>query len=75
MQLGVRFLIADDRRATCERARALLSLYPYAEAMGEAWDGLDAIRFVSESQPPLVMMDTQRSVTSGQEATLRIEDR
>lgn len=74
MERLVRVLIADDRRATRKGLRALLSLYPQVEVVGSAANGQEAVRFVSECQPHLVLMDMQMPVMDGVEATRCIKD-
>ena len=75
MEQLIRVLIADDRQATRDGLRALLSLYPHVEVVGEAEDGQAAVRLVSENQPLLVLMDMQMPVMDGLEATQHIKDR
>lgn len=68
-QQPIRVLIADDRRATREGLRALLSLYPQVEVVGAVGNGREALRSVLECQPHLVLMDMQMPEMDGVEAT------
>jgi DNA-binding NarL/FixJ family response regulator len=75
MEQPVRVLIADDRRATREGLRALLSLYPQVEVVGAARNGQEVLTSISECQPHLVILDMQMPVMDGVETTRRIKDR
>jgi DNA-binding NarL/FixJ family response regulator len=75
MERRVGVLIADDRPTARRALRALLTLYPQVEVVGEAVDGQEAIHFVSESHPDVVLMDMQMPVMDGLEATRSIKKR
>ena len=74
MERRVGVLIADDRSTARRALRALLTLYPQVEVVGEAVDGQEAIHFVSESHPDVVVMDMQMPVMDGVEATRCIKE-
>lgn len=65
-------LIVDDHAILREGLRALLSLYPDFEVVGEAEDGLEAINKTRELSPDIVLMDIAMPVLGGLEATLEI---
>ena len=69
MEERIRVMIADDQRPTRRGLRALLTLYPEVELVGEAADGQEAVRMVRECWPDVVLMDMQMPVLDGVNAT------
>jgi len=53
----VRLLIAEDHTILRQGLRALLSAEPGIEVVGEAGDGLEAIRSIEKLNPDLVLLD------------------
>src|SRR5512141_2887096 len=52
-----RIIVAEDHTILREGLRMLLSSNPGFEVVGEAQDGLDAIRMVDTLKPDLILMD------------------
>lgn len=75
MEQRIKVLIADDRPTTRRGLRALLTLFPQVEVVGEAADGGESIRLVTEHRPDVVLLDMQMPVMDGVEATRRIKKR
>ncbi len=60
-----RILIAEDHTILREGLRALLSLDPGLEVVGEVENGRDAVRAVDQLKPDLVLMDLSMPGTDG----------
>ena len=74
MERRVKVLIADDRPTTRCGLRALLTLFPQVEVVGEAVDGQESVALVAESRPDVVLMDMQMPLMDGPEATRQIKE-
>jgi DNA-binding NarL/FixJ family response regulator len=70
-----RVLIADDRAQARDALRALLATVEGVKVVGEAADGLEAVRQAAECRPDVVLMDVKMPVLDGLEATQRIKAR
>jgi len=68
-----RIVIVEDHRILREGLRALLSSDPDFEIVGEAEDGLDAIRCVGRFKPDLVLMDLSMPKMSGLDAIAEVK--
>ena len=68
----IRVVIADDHALVREGIIALLTHYDDIEVVGEASDGIEAIKFVSEVMPDVVLMDIGMPKLGGLEATVEI---
>jgi DNA-binding NarL/FixJ family response regulator len=62
-------LIVDDQRLVRTGFRALLAAEPDIEVVGEAADGVEALQFVRELAPDVVLMDIRMPHMDGLEAT------
>ena len=71
----IRVLVADDRLSSRNGLKALLVTQPGIEIVGEAADGQEAIQFVEQCQPDVVLMDIRMPVINGLEATRIIKSR
>jgi DNA-binding NarL/FixJ family response regulator len=67
-------LIADDRRPTRQGLRALLTLFPQVEIVGEARDGRESVQLAAAQRPDVVLMDLHMPVMDGLQATRRIKN-
>lgn len=65
-------LIVDDVAAQRRLLRYCLQALPQFEVIGEAGDGKDAIAFVRERKPDLVLLDLSMPIMDGLEALPRI---
>ena len=69
----IRVLIADDHTLVRQGIRLLLETQPDLQVVGEAGDGLEAMRLASELKPDVVLMDIAMPAVDGLEATRQIK--
>lgn len=69
---SIRVLVVDDQAAVREGLATLLDLTPGIEVVGTARDGAQALEFVAEHRPAVVLMDLHMPGVDGIQATERI---
>jgi len=72
---GQRILIVDDNAEVRRELRTLLPLAGDLEIVGEAADGLEAVRLVEALRPHVILLDLQMPVLDGYAAARRIKAR
>jgi len=70
--MAVRILLVDDHQVLREGLRLLLEQEPEMEVVGEAGDGMMALRLVRELEPDIVIMDVNMEGMDGIDATRMI---
>lgn len=70
----IRVLIVDDHPMWRDGVRSDLEATGWAEVVGEASDGGEAIELATTAMPDVVLMDLQMPTVPGVEATRRIVD-
>jgi DNA-binding NarL/FixJ family response regulator len=68
----VRVLLADDHQLFRDGLRSLLQCAPGFEVIGEAADGLEAVRLTATLRPDVVLLDVSMPGLNGVEATRSI---
>ena len=69
---AVRVLVVDDFEPFRRAIRSLLGKNPDLQIIGEASDGLEAVRKVQELQPDLILLDIGLPTLDGIEAARQI---
>ena len=69
----IRVLLVDDHAMVRQGLRSILGTYPDFEIVGEASNGEEALRYVRELAPSVVVMDINMPKLNGIEATARIK--
>lgn len=69
---GIRVLVVDDQAEFRAALRVILDAQPGIEVVGDAADGLAAVRQVDALAPDVVVMDVRMPELDGVEATRRI---
>ena len=70
----VRVAIADDSEAIRERIKAMVSLIPGVEVVGEAIDGVETAIMVHKIKPDVLILDLQMPKLSGLEILSRVKE-
>ncbi len=71
----VRVLLAEDHHLVRQGLRALLEREPDIEIVGEAADGLEALRLIKDIRPDIVVMDITMPGLNGLEVLRRVRQR
>jgi len=71
--MTTKILLVDDVESVRWDLRTLLTLSGDLEIIGEAADGLEAIRLTESLQPDVVLMDLEMPLMDGYEATRLIK--
>jgi two-component system LytT family response regulator len=75
MERQVTTLIADDEPLALGRLRSLLAEVPWITLVGEAADGLDAVRAIDRLKPELIFLDVVMPGCTGLDVLSRIAHR
>jgi PAS domain S-box-containing protein len=69
----IRVLLVDDHVMVRQGLRSVLDAYADMQVVGEARDGIEAVKLVEELRPRVVVMDINMPNMNGIEATTRIK--
>lgn len=71
----VKVLLVDDHAMVRQGLRSVLDAYADLQVVGEARDGMEAVKLVEQFRPRVVVMDINMPTMNGIEATERIKFR
>ena len=66
---SIRILLADDHSITRNGLKTILSLYDDIVLVGEASNGMDAIKICKKTNPDIILMDLDMPILDGVSAT------
>lgn len=69
---GFRVILVDDHALVRQGLRSVLDIHPDIEVVGEAGNGVEAIRLAESLQPDVVVMDVNMPTMNGIDATRQI---
>jgi len=69
-----RVVLADDHDVVRQGLKRLLDRAPEIEVVGEASDGLEALNYVKELQPDVLLLDIEMPVMDGIEVARRLQE-
>lgn len=72
--MPIRIVIADDHAVVRSGLRALLSVDPDLEVVGEAGDGTEALRLAETLQPDVVLLDITMPPDDGLKTAQRLKE-
>ncbi|WP_344450582.1 response regulator transcription factor [Actinocorallia aurantiaca] len=70
--MSIRVLIADDQEMVRRGVRTILESHPDIEVIGEAADGVEALRLAGRSRPDVALVDIRMPGLDGLEVTRRL---
>lgn len=70
--MSIKTLIVDDHKIFREGLRGLIEKEPDIDVLGEAGNGIEAIKFAGELHPDVIIMDVTMPDMNGIEATRKI---
>jgi len=68
----IKLILADDHQVVRKGFKALLSIEPDLEIVGEAGDGYEALKLTEELQPDVLVLDLMMSGINGLEVTRQL---
>lgn len=72
--MKIRIVVADDHIVLLEGISRIIGMEDDMEVVGQARNGLEAIKLVEEHKPDVVLMDINMPVLDGLEATQKIKE-
>ena len=73
-EAATRVVLADDHDVVRQGLKRLLDRAPEIEVVGEASDGLEALKFVRELQPDVLLLDIEMPHMDGIEVARRLQE-